>query len=199
MLFPEKSENTELKFRNIYTSPEWQDLDPINRAQLIMVAEGVKPGTIIGGNLSSFLKIIEKMGLEASLNTHRFQMAAVYDVATPEVMNKYRLRLLTADISATKAECHRINGEFLGYPACCTEEYNNPQKNLKARIAKSPNKFISNVDFELQGMIETTGHYPDELDFCPPSFTPCSANCENALCVLGKWKIRALRWSMGQI
>jgi hypothetical protein len=177
-----------LKFAEIYDSPEWKELGPIDRAQLMLVAEGVKPGTIIGGNLSTFQNIVQKMGLKTHLNTEPNELWPVYEVASPAVMDERYHDLLALPKESTSDDYHKINGKFLGYPVCCTEEYNNPQKNLAARMKFSPHKFISNVDFELTQMIEKGETYPEELDFCPPAFTPCSATCPEALRVLKQWK-----------
>jgi hypothetical protein len=186
----DKIEVTEpkLKFADIYNSPEWKKLEAIGRAQLLLVAEGVKPGTIIDGNLTTFQKIIQKMGLAIHQNTEPYRLTPVYEVASSAVMSERYRDLLTLPEKVTDNDYHRLNGKFLGYPVCCIEEYNNPQKNLAARKKFSPYKFISNVDFGLTQLLEKGETYPEELDFCPPAFTPCSATCPEALRVLKQWK-----------
>jgi len=181
-------ENVELRFAEVYKSPEWQNLNEVDRSQLLMVAEGVKPGTIIGGDFTNFQGILDKLGLEASLNSEPGQLYPVYKVAKPEVLAQYFREILTIPESSDIDAFHRVNGKFLGYPECCTEEYNNPRKNAEARKKYSPRKFISNFEYELKKMIDETGTYPEEFDFTPPSFTPCGAHCEAAIAQLRKWK-----------
>ena len=177
-----------LRFPEVYQSPEWQKLDSVSRAQLLLVAEGLKPGTIIHGNFTSFQEICGRLGLAGSLNTDPMLLQPIYRVAPEETLLKHERALLTLPEKIPRGAYHRINGEFLGYPSCCVEEYIKPQKNLEARKKSSPKQFVSNVDFEAKQIIGRGEPYPEELDFCPPSFTPCSARCENALAVLKKWK-----------
>ena len=39
--------STFIRFPELYNSPEWLSMDTIDRVQLLLVLEGVKPGTII--------------------------------------------------------------------------------------------------------------------------------------------------------
>ena len=43
----EPGSGTRIAFQNVYDSPEWKELAENERAQLILVAEGKKKGTII--------------------------------------------------------------------------------------------------------------------------------------------------------
>lgn len=183
------SEDISIKFQEVYDSPEWKSLDPVVRAQLLLVAEGVKPGTIICGDFTHFPKILHKLWLESSLNTEEWRLDPVYMVSRKETLDQFHRWTITPPNDKKLWEYfHRLNGEFLWYPPCCTNEYCHPKKNLAARKKKSPHKFISNIDFELEKEIESTGTYPEELDFCPPSFTPCGINCPCASPLLKKWK-----------
>ncbi|MBI3334947.1 MAG: DUF483 domain-containing protein [Candidatus Portnoybacteria bacterium] len=175
----------ELRFAEIYQSPEWKALTPLDRAQLILVAEGVKPGVFVGGDFTNFQKIVQKMGLEARLNTYPLLLNPVYTISTPEGLSEYYRETVSAT-GITAENFYRINGKFLGYPSCCVEEYTNPQKNLEERKKYPPN--ISNFDYEMIQMREKGVEYPEELDYCPPTFTPCSAHCAKALGKLREWK-----------
>lgn len=181
-------ESTSIKFQEVYDSPEWKSLDQIDRAQLLLVAEWVKPGTIIWGDFTYFPKILKKLWLECSLNTEEWVLYPVYMVSKKETLAEFHRWTITPPNDEKLGEYwHHLNGKFLWYPTCCTDEYCHPKKNLEERKKKSPHKFISNINFELEKEIETTGTYPEELDFCPPSFTPCSAHCECASPLLKKW------------
>ncbi|MFA5829545.1 MAG: hypothetical protein WC843_03555 [Candidatus Gracilibacteria bacterium] len=182
------TDEIELKHKDVYESPDWKALNGLDRAQLLLVAEGVKPGTIIGGNHKTFLKLVEKLGLQAIQTNDPHSLDPIYEVASPEIISDcYRSELVLPE-GANYSESHKINGKFLGYPECCTEEYIHSQKNLKARKSFSPKKIISNFDFELMQLFRSGKSYSEQLDFRPPSFTPCSAHCDNALRLLGQWK-----------
>lgn len=186
----EHGEKSELKFADIYKSDEWKKFPPIRRAQLLLVAEGVKSGAIIGGDFSGFKDIVEKMGLEARLTTHPLWLDPVYRVSTPDVMARFFRNTVTPELELQKGDYWRIEGELLGYPECCIEEYSNPQKNIEARRKSAPNKnsIPSNLDFEMEQLFKEGKPYPEELDFRPPTFTPCSVHCEKALKMLRKYK-----------
>jgi len=176
------------RYGEVYRSPEWKKLDEIDRAQLLLVLEGVKPGTVIDGDYTNFKKVIEQTGLATHRNTDPYSLRPVYEVSTPKRLAEYYRDVVAAPTKLPRGEFHRINGRFLGYPPCCTEEYIRPEKNLEARNRVSPSRFLSNVDYEAKQMIDRGEGYPAELDYCPPSFTPCSATCENAIPLLRQWK-----------
>ena len=75
-------------------------MDPISRAQLLLVCEGLKPGTIIYWH-RSIPGICEKAGL-------------LYERDGDTAMVGKRL---------LKHYTHRTAGRFLGYPSCCIETY----------------------------------------------------------------------------
>ncbi len=187
----EALEEITLKFPEVYKSPEWKSLDPIDRAQLLLVTEGARPGAIIGGDFTSFQKIVEKMDLATHLNSEDWELGPVYEVARPEILSQRYRELVSLSEKTPAEEFHRFNGRFLGYPSCCTEEYINPTKNrgkiIKQYGAKGQEK-IPNVTYEVSQLIEQGQQYPKELDYCPPTYTPCSATCPNALATLRKWK-----------
>lgn len=182
----------ELRFAEIYKSPEWKKLSPLVRAELVLVIERVKPGAIISfisPEVTNFPKIIEKTGLEARPRTHPSLLEPTYTVSTPENISTFFQKLILAEgtTKGTPAETiHRIYGEFLGYPSCCIDEYAKPSKNLEERKKYPPD--ISNFGYEMIEMREKGEKYPEELDYCPPTFTPCSVHCEKASERLKEWK-----------
>lgn len=171
-------ERVELRFPEIYQSPEWRELPKLDRAQLVLVAEGVKPGTIISGNVTSFQKIVEQMGLATRRNTESWDLDPVYEVASPEVLSERYRELVALPEEASPDALHQLNGKFLGYPECCTEEYVNP----------SGQREVSKFEYEATQLIAEDKMYPEELDYRPPAYTPCSATCSHALAALKTWK-----------
>lgn len=187
----EQREQIRLRFPEVYQSPEWKDLPKLDRAQLLLVAEGAKRGTFISGNFTSFLKVVEKMGLAYKRNTENWDMEPIYEVASPEVLSEFYHKLITLPEKAPEDETHRIQGWFLGYPECCTEEYIDPTINRDEITEKHGEKEaekITNVDYEARQLIESEKPYPKELDYRPPTYTPCSATCPSALSMLRTWK-----------
>ena len=59
---------------NIYKSNEWNTLNKLDRAQLLLVIEGLKRGTIIGGNHTSLMDILKKTGLSYRLNSNKYSL-----------------------------------------------------------------------------------------------------------------------------
>jgi len=89
---PTKTENRYLPLhRDVYESKEWQELSPYDRAQLLLVAEGSKPGTYLNGDFTHFQNIVKKLGLESFLNTEAGVLQPVYAVATGEQINIFHM------------------------------------------------------------------------------------------------------------
>lgn len=87
---PDKEIN--LRFKDVYESVEWKKLDPVDRAQLLLVAEGVKPGTIINGDFTHLPKIVEKLQLDAVLETESnlvTRMGPLYRIAPKEKLSQF--------------------------------------------------------------------------------------------------------------
>ena len=174
---------------NIYKSKEWKSLEEIDRAQLLLVIEGLKRGTIIGGNYTSFMDILKKTGLDYSLTSDKLSLDPVAIVAKSKDLAEATHRYLTLPKNTVGTGYHGVTGWLLGYPECCTKEYvkertpeqkiaqRNGQRHLSYRFGK-----------ELDSKIRSEGSYPDIFDYRPPSFTPCSVNCPEATKVLSSWK-----------
>ncbi len=185
----QENEGLCLKFAPVYSLPDWLDLPQLDRAQLILVAEGLKNGIIIEGNFTSFKKILLELEVEACLNTDSGLLRPAYVVAKPKALSDFFKDILSVRENGDGTVFHKIVGGFLDYPDCCIEEYCNPQKNLEERKKVSPTRFLANIDYELIKEIESTGRYPIEFDYCPPSFTPCSLYCESASKILKQWMV----------
>ncbi|MFH1509231.1 MAG: DUF483 domain-containing protein [bacterium] len=177
---PEKKEKVELKHRDVYNSPEWKTLNPITRAHLILVAEGAKNGAYTRGDYKNFASIIDKLGLEASMNSEEGDLDPVFTVAKPEAMSEnIREEIMASDKKESLTEGFKREGKFLGYPDCCVTEYERA-----SLVEYETGEKNVNIDQE----IEEAGTYPKELDYLPPTFTPCSVDCEKALAMAEKHK-----------
>ena len=107
----------------LYQSEAWTSLDALDRAQLLLVIEGLKRGTIISGNWTSCMDVLQKTALDYQLNSHRYRLDPVLTVARPEDLQAYQRRCILLPEKAKSADFHTITGWLLSYPACCTAEY----------------------------------------------------------------------------
>ena len=89
---------------NLYQSDQWKSLDEIDRAQLLLVIEGLKRGTIIGGNWTSFMDVLDQTGLSYELNTSKYRLRPVAVVAKPEDLQERNRRYLSM---STRRESNR--------------------------------------------------------------------------------------------
>lgn len=175
----------ESRFSKIYQSEAWQSLDPLDRAQLLLVAEWKKPWTIIWWDQTNFLAILAQLWLEYSLDESKRNLFPAFIVWNNHDLWEYFKKRLQLTRRWYWSAYDYLTGSFLGYPECCTEEYCHPSLNIVKRRLFSPNTFIPNFTYE---SIENWW-YPDEFNYCPPSFTPCSIHCKEAIKVLKVWKL----------
>jgi len=174
---------------DLYRSEEWKSLEKIDRAQLLLVIEGLKRGTIILGNWTSFMDILKKTGLRYELNTDKYSLDPVVVVAKPEDLAEANRRYLTLPEKSNDSEFHKISGWLLGYPECCTEEYVKDRTPEQRKAQRNGYQHLSyRFGQELSDQIRSEGSYPEIFDYRPPSFTPCGIECPEARKVLTSWK-----------
>lgn len=175
---------------NLYKSKEWKSLDEIDRAQLLLVIEGLKRGTIIRGNYTTFMNILKKTGLDYKLTSNKLRLHPVAMVARPRDLAEATHRYLTLPKNPVGTGYHGVTGWLLGYPECCTEEYVKERTPEQAIAMKRKDQTHLGYRFgkELDSKIKSKGTYPDIFDYRPPSFTPCSLECPKATNVLSSWK-----------
>lgn len=175
---------------NLYKSKEWKDLDKVGRAQLLLVNEGLKKGTIIGGNYTSFMDILKKTGLDYKSVFDKRLLYPVFEIAKPEVLAEKTHKLLALPKDCTSLDFYNVIGDFLGYPECCIREYSRERTPAEKEAVKIPGKRHLTYRFgqELEKAIKSEGKYPDVFDYVPPSFTPCSIDCPEATKTLASWK-----------
>lgn len=174
---------------SLYQSEEWKSLEEIDRAQLLLVIEGLKRGTIIGGNWTSFIDILNKNGLGYQLNTDKYRLDPVVDVAKPKDLAEANHKYLTLPNRLKGDEFYKISGWFLGYPKCCTEEYAKERTPEQRKAHRNGQRHLSyKFGQELDTQIKAEGSYPEIFDYRPPSFTPCGTKCPEVTRVLTSWK-----------
>lgn len=175
---------------NLYKSKEWNSLDKVDRAQLLLVIEDLKKGTMIGGNHTSFLDILKKTGLDYKFNFDKRLLYPVFEIAKPEALAEKTHKLLTLPKDCTSFDYYSVVGDFLGYPECCIKEYSRERTPAEKEAVRTPGKRHLTYKFgqELDAKIKSDGSYPESFDYVPPSFTPCSINCPEATKTLSSWK-----------
>ncbi len=176
---------------NLYKSEEWKTLNPLARAQLLLVIEGLKRGAIIYGNWTTFIDILKQTGLDHNLyfQKNRHNLKPMFRVAKPEYLRESVNKYLTLPEQIVGDEFHKITGWLLGYPECCIGEY---VKKMTSQQSKAQEKGLKHLTYkfgeELTAKIKADKTYPDIFDYRPPSFTPCGINCPEATKLLTSWK-----------
>jgi hypothetical protein len=193
--------------KGIYSTRDWTCEDPVDRAQLLLVMERVKPATTISFfNLPFLESILEKSGL-----AKESEFSGIYTIAPSDRLNDYNekhamnmqkyntylarhnlsegmpcsrdiyleLKRLVKEIDQ---ETYKINGRFYGYPECCIEAYT---------PANNSNPLIQSTNPRFRSRIRKSSHLGASknpvLNFAPPSFTPCRNDCEHAIGLLTRY------------
>ncbi|GEM_PF-5788943 len=171
-----------------YQSEEWKALDTGERAQLLLVIEGLKKGTIIEGNWTSVPRILAKTGLNYQIITEPGLLEPVMSIGREEDIKKLIRNML---LLPEKADCegsHRIMGDFLSYPPCCIDEYVRERTGEERQAQQDGKRHLSyRFGRELTALIREKKTYPPAFDYAPPTFTPCSIECGKARDLLGEW------------
>ena len=173
----------------LYLCEEWKSLSKLDRAQFLLVVEGLKKGAIIEENWTSVIDIIKMTGLGYELSKGKYYLNPVIVVAKPEDLQEHNRLYLTLPKHATRDDFDKIEGWLLGYPECCTVEYVKERTPEQKRAQRNGQRHLSyKFGQELDAQIKAKGSYPEIFDYRPPSFTPCGIKCPEATRVLTSWK-----------
>ena len=155
--------------RDIYRSELWRTLDVVDRAQLLLVMEGVKRGCIIECSHEGVVRAAEEAQLSYAIdpgNASIFEVAHYRDLFEQERL--FRRAKSVEDMDT-------IAGWFLSYPACCTERFV-LKGSARADIQRGPAEPLKQDET-----------YRTCLDYRVPGFIPCSPYCDQAHEVLQQW------------
>ncbi|MDP3734653.1 MAG: DUF483 domain-containing protein [Nanoarchaeota archaeon] len=178
-----------MTMKELYHSTKWKSLDELDRAQLLLVIEGLKRGTIIGGNWTYFMDIVKETGLDYESDTPKYVLDSAFVVAKADDLAAVQRRYLTLPRRIKRDEYHKISGWLLSYPECCTEEYVKKRTPEQRKAERNGQRYLSyKFGQDLDAKIKAEGSYPDIFDYAPPSFTPCGIDCPEAIKVLTSWK-----------
>ena len=185
--------------RAVYKSSYWKIIDPIDRAHVLLVAEGVKPMAYTNftnlGSIQEYLInelhiiITEARGRTVWLSPKRNSLhfpVRVYTIAkSPKIFTQLQVLWSTRG----KKRYQDFEGKLLGYPVCCRKEYSNPtyRKKFSPWILLN---FRKPFTFMLEYIIRLMDgeSIPSEYNYLMPSQTPCSISCKKSLKLLDRWK-----------
>lgn len=174
---------------SLYESSEWKSIDGVDRAQLLLVIEGLKRGTTINGNWTTLIDILNRTNLSFELNNPNDILRPVFTIAKQKILEERNQRFLQLKDTITNRDWYKIDGWFFSYPDCCVEEYSRKRTPLeKEQKTKGARHLSYTFGRELDELIKSSGNYPEIFDFKPPTFTPCSINCPSAIETLTIWK-----------
>lgn len=170
--------------KEIYLSNEWKELDPVGRASILLVSEGVKPGSTFGSKYRFGVEsVLEKVRLPYLLPewvNNRYIFTVARD---DKVLSDYISRFLKNSLTANQV--HYANGIFYGIPECCIDDF--VGVSLEDGRTFRRKKRVS-FDELLKDYERSNGGYPEELDYRIPGVVPCKVDCHNALKVLGEYR-----------
>jgi|SRR3989338_7714927 len=185
--------------REVYKTAYWKMIDPLDRAHILLVAEGVKPMAYINfTNLKSLQEYLSK-DLKIWITEVRgpsnwrptrirlFLPSRVYTICGSEKILQFLQGLWQ---SPNRRQYWDYEGKLLGYPSCCRQEYVAKTCDKKfntwiiGQFGSRPYTFlIEAVRTLLENKI-----IPEEFLYRMPSQTPCSISCKPSLRLLRKWK-----------
>ena len=151
---------------DLYKTNEWKSLDEIDRAQLLLVIEGLKRGTIIRGNRSSFLRILNYTGLNYRIEGTEQLIFPVMRVSFPNILSDFKQKLRNGE------EYHRTNEWFLGYPECCVDRYIESRRTS----VDTTGQFLTELHERRR-----SGNLPPQTKYKHSGFLPCRIDCTESL------------------
>lgn len=185
--------------REIYKTAYWRAIDPVDRAHILLVAEGVKPMAYtsftnlksISDYLSRELKIwiTEARGKRRwfPTKTKLHLPERVYTICGSEKAFKFIQELWG---SPSQSHYWDYEGKLLGYPRCCRKEYIATTYRDKFNgwiirfFGRRPYTFM----IQWVRKVLDKKSIPEEFLYLMPSQTPCSIGCRKSLRLLNRWK-----------
>jgi hypothetical protein len=171
--------------QDIYKSQEWKNLNPLDRASILLVSEGVKPGTTIGSrNRPELENVLKRLGLH-HLPPKKSKKNYTYTIAKDDKTLSDLIRN-DIDLRVNGRQMTKIRGRFYGFPECCIDNFAGSKIYLDKDISKMP-VWISFRDI-LKQYKAKNGSYPEQHDYRVPGMVPCDVECKNALSLLNEFK-----------
>jgi hypothetical protein len=163
--------------KNFYKTKEWLKIKKLDRAQLLLVLENLKRGTIIYRT-----KNIENLfnKTKISYQTYSGVKRGSLLIARQKYLDKFN----------KDSRSHEMNGWILSYPACCTAEYARKRTPTEKKHQLTDTHHKS---YTFGKQIEKTKKIPEHLFYLVPSLTPCKIDCKKTKKLLTYWMKRLKR------
>lgn len=167
--------------KDFYRSDKWKSVNPLARATILLVSEGVKPGCTFSSNYRVDAEMaMDKLGL-SYFEPLWFNNRYIYTASKDE---NTLLEYIGKSIGKhfTSSQAHKAAGEFYGFPECCVDRF------VGGRLHYGSNRKQDSFNFSdmLRDYIKSHGEYPEALDY--RMMVPCAVDCEEALKVAGGYR-----------
>lgn len=195
---------------HLYETEEWLSSDHIDRAQLLLVIEGLKDGTTINWDNQNLL---EKIKLEKGLAFQKVKNFNLYDVAKSQkllddwnknlkanqkpfydflelhglkvgmFLNDIKDKKIKEGLNQVSQKCELNSYRIRGV------FYGYPKCCIDEYIIyKSNPDTLHKFNSQLEELLDKKEQYNPILKYTPPSFTPCDINCSEAISMLTGYK-----------
>ncbi len=191
--------------KKVYLSDEWKELNFLNRACILLVSEGLKPGASIFSteNIESVLKKLKlpykrhdwiKLYYKCPGGTelsHKFPDGEYYY----DIMKSHTTSIWYSFMKLCSRyiwiDAIKVDGLFHGYPKCCVDKFT---KKSILHIGKTRKEDVFQTH-NLQNLLTLLDeNYPDELDYTVFRHIPCRVYCGNTLGLYKKYKDVLLKY-----
>jgi hypothetical protein len=186
----------------VYSSVIWRHISPVDRAHIILVAEGEKLGahcSVIHGN--GIQEILERE-LNIKINDYRGKVEHyppvrsgihVPNLVATVAQSKRVLQAFDHAVNKSEKNYQLLEGKFLSYPICCCKEYIHPtytkkfSKFIIDEVRKSGEPVCTFLLESIEALLQ--GKYVlKEFELLMPSQTPCSIHCRRTRKLLHRWE-----------
>ena len=157
--------------KEFYKTKEWLKIKKLDRAQLLLVLENLKRGTIIY-RTKNIENLLNKTKI--SYQTYSGGKRGSLLIARQKYLDKFN----------KESRSHEMNGWILSYPACCTAEYTRKRTPTEKKHQLTDTHHKS---YTFGKQIEKTKKIPEHLFYLVPSLTPCKIDCKKAKKLLISW------------
>ena len=185
--------------REVYSTPLWRSINPIDRAHILLVAEKIKPAAYCGfTDLEG-----AKEYLAQELNVFIVQMRGhrTYERGDETLVFPHRIFTICASQKIFQIyqklsevsnldRAYDVEGKLLGYPRCCRKEYIRPtyQEKFNQYILRLIRGKLYTFKIECVQRYLEGKEIQKEFLYLMPTQTPHSVDCSSSIGLLSKWK-----------
>lgn len=157
------------KAKSISSIQGWNTLSSESRMALVMIVVGGKPAAELDSG-EEIEEVVKKLGLDfvkeesdrKSFDPNNGKKQYSYFISNSNGVQKY-LNLISSKSKIDKFSWQKEFGHLMGFPECCIEEF----------LKGNQQKFLDQIVDRLKNGLS----YPDEFNYLPNGFCPCSIDC----------------------